>query len=292
VTARLQRKKPGVRGVESVVEREVEKALQALDGAWPITDETVHGARKRLKKARAALRLERAALGDEVYRRENHALRDAARPLSEVRDAAVLVETIVHLGLDGDAAGLREALHAERSETRERVLGERERLEPVIGGLRESRGRLARARPERHGWSVLGRGLRRTYRSARRAYLAACAHPTAENLHEWRKRTKYLWRVLELLHPVAPRRLSILERRTHRLSDQLGQDHDLVVLEHSKAARSAVPLALREAAQQRIDRRRATLQRRALALGAVVYKDRPRTLERRLRRRWRAWRSA
>jgi len=292
MTARLGRKKPGVRGVETVVEREVEKAMQALDGPWPISDEIVHDARKRLKKARAALRLERAALGEEVYRRENIALRDAARPLSEVRDAIVLIETADGLGLDGQASGLRDALRAERQDARSRVLGERARLRPLVAALRGARGRLARVRPERHGWNVLGRGLRRTYRAARRAYLAACVHPSADNLHEWRKRTKYLWRVLEMLHPVAPRQLARLERRTHRLSEQLGEDHDLVVLERSKAARSAVPLALREVAQQRIDRRRATLQKRAMALGAVVYRDRPRTLERRLRRRWRAWRSA
>jgi CHAD domain-containing protein len=292
VTARLRRKQPGVKGVESVLEREVEKALEALDGPWPPADGTVHDVRKRLKKARAALRLERAALGGEVYRRENRTLRDASRPLSAVRDAAVLIDTLDRLGLDGEVEGLRDALRAERSRTRTRVLADGRRLRPVVANLRRARGRLARVRLARHGWNVLGRGVRRTYRNGRRAYALAREHPTAENLHEWRKQAKYLWQVLEFLQPVAPRRLERLARRTHRLSDQLGKDHDLVVLGRSKAALTAVPLALREAAQRRIDARRATLLKRAMVLGAVVYKDRPRTLERRLRRRWRAWRSA
>jgi hypothetical protein len=34
-------------------------------------DEAVHEARKRLKRLRASLRLERFALGDETYQREN-----------------------------------------------------------------------------------------------------------------------------------------------------------------------------------------------------------------------------
>ncbi len=55
--------------------------------------EAVHDVRKGFKKVRAALRLAREELGDETYRAENYAFRDAARPLTEVRDAQMLVET-------------------------------------------------------------------------------------------------------------------------------------------------------------------------------------------------------
>jgi CHAD domain-containing protein len=44
-----------------------------------LSGEAVHSARKELKKARATLRLLRDALSDAVYKRENAALRDAAR---------------------------------------------------------------------------------------------------------------------------------------------------------------------------------------------------------------------
>src|SRR5688572_14268100 len=72
--------------------RHVEAAVHALR-ARRLTDEAIHTARKHLKRARANLRLLRDAIGKASYARENAALRDAARPLSGVRDAKVLLET-------------------------------------------------------------------------------------------------------------------------------------------------------------------------------------------------------
>ena len=40
------------------------------------------------------MRLARGALGDEAYRRENVAFREAGRRLAGVRDASVLIETL------------------------------------------------------------------------------------------------------------------------------------------------------------------------------------------------------
>ncbi len=48
-------------------------------------DEAVHETRKRLKRLRAALRLERSAIGAETYRRENAAFRDLGKRLSAPR---------------------------------------------------------------------------------------------------------------------------------------------------------------------------------------------------------------
>ena len=56
--------------------------------------EAVHETRKRTKRLRACVRLARDAIGDEVYRRENAALRTAARRISGPRDAQVLLETL------------------------------------------------------------------------------------------------------------------------------------------------------------------------------------------------------
>lgn len=55
-------------------------------------DDVAHDVRKRCKTVRALLRLIRDEVGKDVYRRENRALRDAARALSPVRDAAVLIQ--------------------------------------------------------------------------------------------------------------------------------------------------------------------------------------------------------
>ena len=57
----------------------------------------IHETRKNIKKLRAALRLLRPILDDE-FTRENRALRDAGRQLSDVRDAEVLVQSMAKVG--------------------------------------------------------------------------------------------------------------------------------------------------------------------------------------------------
>src|SRR5262245_7125172 len=59
--------------------------------------EGVHNARKQFKQLRGVLRMIRFGLGEKIYDRENTALRDAGRPLSEVRDADVMIETLDQL---------------------------------------------------------------------------------------------------------------------------------------------------------------------------------------------------
>jgi hypothetical protein len=63
--------------------------------AWEI--KVVHEVRKTCKKVRAALRLVRAEIGDDVYHRENLCFRDAARRIGEVRDAQVLSKSLEKL---------------------------------------------------------------------------------------------------------------------------------------------------------------------------------------------------
>ena len=52
---------------------------------------------------------------------------------------------------------------------------------------------------ERDGFDALSPGLRRIYRRGRKAMRAAREDPSAENLHEWRKRVKDLWHATEIV---------------------------------------------------------------------------------------------
>jgi CHAD domain-containing protein len=103
MAGRLERSESGVAGVRRILRRETKKASRRIRSRRGVRGEAIHDARKRLKKARAALRLVRDRLGDAEYRRENEALRDAARPLSEIRDADVLIATLE--GLMGRRTG-------------------------------------------------------------------------------------------------------------------------------------------------------------------------------------------
>ena len=89
---------------------EIADALNALWEQRQPNDEAMHQVRKDLKRARAALRLLREAVGEAAYARENTELRDAARPLAGVRDATVA------LGI------LRELLEKEKKPARRATL--------------------------------------------------------------------------------------------------------------------------------------------------------------------------
>src|SRR5438045_3832500 len=72
---------------------QIGEALHHLGRGQPGSAE-IHEARKAIKRSRATLRLLRNTLSDHAYRLENSTLRDAAKPLSAVRDARVLLESL------------------------------------------------------------------------------------------------------------------------------------------------------------------------------------------------------
>jgi CHAD domain-containing protein len=131
-------------------------------------------------------------------------------------------------------------------------------------------------------------GLRRIYRRGRRTFRAARKDPTAETLHEWRKRVKDLWYAAQILRPASPRRMKALASTAHDVSNLLGEDHDLAVLA-AEARRGRAELgdeATLIGLEGLIERRRAALQRRALTAGADLYARKPRQFVGRIERRW------
>jgi CHAD domain-containing protein len=295
----LQRCESGTQGLRRIVREQIGKALEALDGK-KLSDEAVHSARKELKKARATLRLLRDALGDALYQRENAALRDAARPLSDVRDAKVLLDTldrIVHrygaparaLPLDG----FRQALRGEYAATRRRILERPNALKLQRDALCRIVERSAHWPVGHHGWSVIGAGLKRVYRQGRKAFATSQAVPSPENLHEWRKQVKYLWHALQVLEPLRPRVIGKRADRTHTLADYLGNHHDLSVLRNKVAdlADAFPEAASRSELLALIDRYRTRLQDKAFVLGRRLYKEKAGVFAALFRQYWRDWHS-
>jgi CHAD domain-containing protein len=275
-------------GLRRVERGQIELALDDLDGQPKRNlDKAVHETRKRLKRLRAALRLQRDAIGESVYARDNRAFRDQGRKLSAPRDAAVLVETLDELTerfadefSPKAGATLRERLVRRHDEALAELREDEARIEGVRKQLRAARNRSAARTYEAEDFDALLPGLQRIYRRGRNRMRDAAADPTAENLHEWRKRTKDLWHAAQLVTPAAPKRMKRFAKRAHELSDLLGDDHDLHVL-REQVGRSDKPLLAA------IDRRRATLQRRAFALGAELYSRSPKRFARSIERSWR-----
>jgi CHAD domain-containing protein len=244
-------------------------AVEALEGSKP----DVHGARKQLKRARATLRLLRSASGDDFYRRENIAARDAARLLSSARDDEVLGKALdgllEHYGRKGNAG-----THIART-SRKPITAQ---LGSIKTSLDRSSIRIQAWSPDSEGWDCIETGLRATYRRARRALRHARADRATGDLHEWRKQTKYLWHQLQILTPLATGPVGELADEFHRLADYLGDEHDLAVL-RARAAPSDDLKTL-------IDRRRQELQDKALTLGERLYSDKSKAFLHRLEEHW------
>ncbi len=270
--------------------------MRQLTNGRALFAKSIHDTRKRLKRGRAALRLVRAAIGSGRYHRENAALRDAARPLTEVRDADALATTIEKFVANGDldhasSAAISQWIRDRQRDVRQRVRAENS-VTPARKSLQAALKRIKKAPTKHDGWSVLETGLARVYRSAREAFAETKTHPTTQNFHEWRKQTKYLRYQLEMMQLIWPAALKGMANEFHQLADLLGDEHDLVVLRErlrQETSAHSGPPAL-EALVERIDRRQRELEDEALMLGQRLYADKPKLFTRQLRRHWRKWR--
>jgi CHAD domain-containing protein len=189
-------------------------------------------------------------------------------------------------------AEVRQRLREHQEEVRRRVL-EGGTLGPARESLKEARERMEHWPVGRRGGSALGAGLKRVYRSGRDAFAAAQEEASVENLHEWRKQTKYLRHQLEILQPLRPARLKELAGQARALGDLLGDDHDLAVL-CQKLGGEPERFSDRDTVNALVTlagHRRADLQVQAFAVGRRLYSRKPKVLTRCLRRYWRTWRA-
>ncbi len=262
----------------------ISEVLRVLEKRPPIPDESVHSVRKAIKKARAALRLLRKSLDDEVYKKENAALRDAGRCLSPLRDAKSLMDAL-NAFRGRHPAELRQSrydsltrhLRAKRMAKRRDLFQAPDKLRACIQSLTACRARVSQWKPSSLDRATVAAGLQRLHRAGRKALAGARRAGTPEALHEWRKQVKYLSNALGTLDVSTSSQLAKTEERAGELADQLGHDHDLAELARYVAldANSTIDAAARKNLATLIERERAKLRKSAYALGAKIYDEKP-----------------
>ena len=280
-------------GLERSAREQLEHALGELGEPGRDCHAAIHEARKSCKRLRGLLRLARHGLGAKVYRRENAALRDAARRLSALRDAEALLET--YDALDARFAGVvdrrriapvRRALAGRHAALSESDL--ETRVAAFCDDLEGVRARLP-SWPLADDFEVLARGLKQTYKRARQAMDAAYDAPSGERFHDWRKRVKYHRYHLELLAALWPRQVAGRRKEVKALGGMLGDEHDLVVLEAVLVADAG---SFGEASARLVGalaaRRRAELRVAMRPLGQRLFAEPPGALARRFAVYWQA----
>jgi CHAD domain-containing protein len=296
-TYRLREDESPPAGMERIALGRIADAVDELRGKGSETfADSVHEARKDMKKVRSVLRLVREELGDELYRRENERFRDAGRLLSGARDAEVKLETIQALRKqDGEMPAkktLRRYISSLEAERDDHAAADAE-VERAASEIEAGAGAVDDWNLRTDSWGLIAPGLGRSYRRGRNRFHDTRQDPSAENVHEWRKRVKDLWYDLRILKPIWPELLEETADQAHQLSDLLGDHHDLAVLgEDARNRRDRFDSeADLEAILVAIDRRQATLLDEALSIGARLYAEKPKAFVDRFEGYWSAWRA-
>ncbi|WP_414898205.1 CHAD domain-containing protein [Rhodovulum sp. YEN HP10] len=299
MTYRLKRSdKTTEAALRRIAVEEIDAALAELDAPRLGLPEKVHALRKRSKKLRALIRMVRPDFP--AYARENAAIRDAARRLSALRDRDSMIEAFDRLAAAGrlsdlpvGVAPLRAHLLAGRARAMART-----DIEVDLAAFRETMVALReRARSWTlygHGFRPLRRGLERTFARAKSGQRAAARSPKDAQLHDWRKRVRYHGFHTRLMRPLGPERLRRRSERIDRLSELLGEHHDLALLGAHVAASPDLPGGpeLRAELGARIAARQAELAARTQKLGRKLFSQPGGTFGRLWKRRWKAWRRA
>lgn len=296
---RFEQDESVIHGLRRIAREQLDKAARELQDDQSGLHETVHQVRKRCKKLRGLIRLARPALGS-TYKRENKWYRDTARRLSTLRDAYSIIATWENL-----KAYFGNAIDEACFDSVGQQLRKREKL--VIGKEGKAETELSRCLDmiqlgldRVDSWMLASKrfealrdGLQKTYGRGRAAMWGAIQHSTAENFHQWRKRTKYHWYHVRLLKPIWPKVFTARAEQAHRLSDLLGDEHDLAVLREA-VARDSRDFGERRVVQVAlglIDQRRCDFQAEAESLGRRLYCEKPKQLGGRFQCSWRAWRA-
>lgn len=258
--------------------------------------ESVHNARKKLKQLRGMLQFMRYGLRKRVYKHANDIFQDAAKPLSGIRDADVMLETLDKLSehfqdqvKSKSLQKLRRALLKRKKNIRKQFLSARE-MQKISAQLREQSNTLKKWTSVPNKFGVLLMGLEGTYSKARGEFNAVLAEKNTDNLHSWRKQVKYLRYQLEILENVRPPIIPLMAKQTRTLSDLLGEDHDLAVLEGlvTNECSDCCNTSEKELLIALMNQRRAELQNEAIAIGRKFFAETEKQWSRRMKNYWKS----
>ncbi len=296
---KLKKNESAASGIRRVVREEIDEAFELLKKGPADPETAVHELRKHFKRIRAVLRLVRDELGEQVYDRENGALRGLGRRLAAARDASIRASTLDRLReayekdfpVDG-VVPVKKRLESRRGAAL-RPLRRKPAFSPIGRELVTLRRRIPAWPIRKPGFDGLALGLRRIYRKGRKSEARAYASQTDEEFHEWRKRSKDLRYGTELLEPVWPEALKDVEQTLHDLTDRLGDDHDFAELKKALTGSSRLVAGAHGVGTvvELIDRRRAELQAAARPLGELVFAEKAGPFTRRIEAYWNTWRS-
>jgi CHAD domain-containing protein len=292
----LKRKECIADGVCRIARKQVAKALKSCSKN---AAESIHATRKQIKKLRALLRVVRCGVGKRQLEKALKDLREAAACLVASRDSHVQLKVFEELirpprrkSSNDPFSRMRAVLKEESGEQTARFRANRH-AKKVREILRNTPRKFERLHLKGDGWEILGPAIKKLYGGAQAAHDCARKDSTPEKFHEWRKRTKDLLYTIELLEPIWPEQMSAISAEFEKLTECLGDDHDLEMLRQTVVKKS-VSVELEGETQRLlplIESRQLELRKGALKLGSRLFEETPSKFSGRLHQYWKRWKS-
>jgi CHAD domain-containing protein len=294
VAFRLRRSHSIDRDVRRIADHQLQLAIVGMRTVGTRTrDASVHEARRRIKKVRALVLLVGPAL-EGPHRRTRRRLRTVTRLLGVITDADAVIDTVGRLGRRYPGELPRRMLASIRKELVRRC-GRIDRRVAATHGLRAC-ARIVRAERRRvrdwrlkeHGFGAVATGLEKSVFRAARAMTRAAAHPTAHNVHAWRRCVKVHWFQVRLLEGRCGDALAAWEHDLELLDGYLGEYHDSALLQRVLVTEPLLGRQETARALRLLRRYQHEIRREAQRLAAQIYEETPRQFVKRVKRLWRS----
>lgn len=284
-------------GIPRIIAEKIQSAIKYLQETdSEKRDEAILEARTDFKRIRAALRLVRKAIGEEIYQQQNIFYRDIARTLSPVRDAYVVIETldkaVVQINepdIQNGTVKIRALLVKEYETVKDEFWGQENVLEATIEKLECALSSIDTIQFKKTGFKALEAGLFKTYQRGYKLLPIAYTNlPDIEPFHEWRKRIKYLRYQLQILKDIQETKLTPYIKDIKVLADYLGDAHDFAVLKKRIIEFKQTQAGAGRQLLAQLDYLRGQLENDAKPVADTVYNEEPEEFVKHIRGYWKS----
>jgi CHAD domain-containing protein len=235
---KLTPKETTAENFQRILAGELDNIISHCDSNPEKIHKSIHEIRKCIKKIRAILRLVRDEIGYSTYYRENAFYRDMGRSLSQIRSYNVLIETSRILQSDLSSSipenkiePLINSIQIRRDKFLEILFLQANFIVDISKQAVEAKKRIADYSVEHDDFRAFKGGLIRIYKQGMRYRDLARVQPSYHNLHDLRKRMKYLWYQMLILQPIFPSMLEAYAETLGSIGENLGIYHDFSELQ-------------------------------------------------------------
>ncbi|MFW6226646.1 MAG: CHAD domain-containing protein [Bacteroidota bacterium] len=268
------------------------KAIRSLNDMDISIDERIHDARKRFKKIRGAIRLAGYCIPKKSYSQMNQLYRDMGHKLAPLRDSWVklknlsqLLEEIQNGHEKSNYHSFFELLQVEYTKTKEEFR-QKDIPAQVNEVLAKQSDKILELPVKNTAPEQVIKGMNKIYVQGKKANAVALKKQTPENLHEWRKRVKYLWYHTRLIRNIWKPVMKGYRNSLDDVSDYLGDRHDIDVLIYRLNQVFDLSNPAFSDFMEVVQHRKASLTEKAFRQGSKHYIEKPKAFSKRLLKYW------